>query len=111
MIGSGWDNLLYGRLEAVRTDSLAGGPNLKASNIIFTNGNKDPSLAMSIISSLSPSMPAIMIDGVAHGADICPAFYPNPPQSLIDALAQIGKIIDGWLQDAERSRVNPRSEL
>lgn len=76
---------------------LFGGDHIKsASNIIFSNGLRDPWSAGGVLETLNPSLPAIKIAGACHHEDLRPS-GPNDPQNLIDArLKEIG-IIKSWL--------------
>lgn len=74
-----------------------GGDHIKAaSNIIFSNGLRDPWSAGGVLETLSSTLPAIKIPGACHHEDL--RFSgPNDPQVLKDARKQELGIIRGWL--------------
>jgi lysosomal Pro-X carboxypeptidase len=76
-----------------------GGFNISAhSNIIFSNGNLDPWHAGGILTTIKPSLPAIMIDQGAHHLDLRFA-SANDPQSVIDARQKEFNYITTWLRE------------
>ena len=68
-----------------------------ASNIIFSNGLLDPWHTSGILTSLSPSLPAIVIPAAAHHLDLR---GPNPadPPYVTAARQQEEQIILGWIE-------------
>ncbi|KAI2800141.1 hypothetical protein BLOT_014051 [Blomia tropicalis] len=76
---------------------LFGGKNIKsASNIIFSNGLRDPWSAGGVLESLAPSLLAIKIPGACHHEDL--RFTgPNDPKQLLDARALEIKTLKSWL--------------
>ncbi|XP_017461785.1 PREDICTED: lysosomal Pro-X carboxypeptidase, partial [Rhagoletis zephyria] len=76
---------------------LFGGDHIKsASNIIFSNGDRDPWSAGGVLHTLNPTLPAIKIPGACHHEDLRPS-TPSDPQTLKDVRVQELKIIKGWL--------------
>lgn len=76
---------------------LFGGDHIKsASNIIFSNGDRDPWGAGGVHETLNPTLPAIKIPGACHHEDLRSS-GPNDPQTLKDVRVQELKIIKGWL--------------
>ncbi len=78
---------------------LFGGDHIKsATNIIFSNGDRDPWSAGGVLQTLNPTLPAIKISGACHHEDLR-ASGPNDTQAIKDARIQELNIIKGW-QDA-----------
>lgn len=76
---------------------LFGGDHIKtASNIIFSNGDRDPWSAGGVLETLNPTLPAIKIPGACHHEDLRPS-GPNDPQVLKDVRIKELRIIQGWL--------------
>ena len=76
-----------------------GGLDVKAtSNIIFSNGNLDPYSGGSILSSVSPVLPALYIINSAHHLDLR---SPDPadPVQITQARFSEEAIITGWITD------------
>jgi lysosomal Pro-X carboxypeptidase len=77
-----------------------GGKNLtdfrSYSNIIFTNGNLDPWSSGGINSTISSSLPAILITGGAHHLDLRSA-NKDDPESVIKARQEIVAFIQQWI--------------
>jgi len=86
-------NVYYGSRK------LATGP----TNILFVNGNIDPWHSLSVITNLSPTVTAILINGTAHCADMLPATSSSPP-GLAIAQKQISKKIGEWLSDYSKKK-------
>lgn len=83
--------------EKAKAVILFGGDHIKsASNIIFSNGLRDPWSAGGVLETLAPTLPAIKIPGACHHEDLRPS-GPNDPQALIDARFKEINIIKGWL--------------
>ena len=76
---------------------LFGGDHIKtASNIIFSNGERDPWSAGGVLETLNPTLPAIKVPHACHHEDL--RFSgPNDPQSLIDVRLREISIIKGWI--------------
>jgi len=72
--------------------------NLKesASNIIFSNGQYDPTHSMSIQANVSDTVTLLYIENAAHGLDLY-AETDNDPQSVIDARAIELQTIKKWI--------------
>lgn len=88
------------------TNTIYGGnkfPAYTTSNILFVNGDIDPWHALGVTQAVSPSIPAILIDGTAHCANVLPS-RANDPQSLVQARALTQKQIDQWLTAAMPTR-------
>ena len=84
---------------------LFGGDHIKsASNIIFSNGLRDPWSAGGVLETLAPSLPAIKIPGACHHEDLRSS-GPNDPQPLIDARFREINIIKGWLSSYYKKNV------
>lgn len=78
---------------------MFGGDHIKSlSNIIFSNGLRDPWSAGGVNQSLSDTLIAIQIPGACHHEDLRSA-GPNDPKPLIEARAKELKIISGWIKD------------
>jgi len=76
-----------------------GGSNLTgASNIILSNGDRDPWGAGGIYHNLSASVVAIKIEGGAHHYDLRFSSPLDTP-SVVRARAQEAAIVRGWIED------------
>lgn len=77
-----------------------GGKNLSDfryfTNIAFTNGNLDPWSSGGVLTTVTPSLPAIYIAGGAHHLDLRGS-NPNDPASVIAARQQIVALIQKWI--------------
>lgn len=73
---------------------------------VFTNGNLDPWHVGGILTSLSPSLPAILIDGGAHHLDL---FFSNPadPPSVIEARKVQLENIALWIEQKRAAVAHP----
>jgi len=82
----------WGKMEFAGFDFQA------ASNIIFSNGLLDPWHACGLLTTLNPSVPAIVIPEAAHHLDLR---APNDadPSYVTQARNQETAIIGGWLTD------------
>ena len=78
------------------TNTEYGNLNITVSNVVFVHGSLDPWHALGITSSVSPSAPAILIEGTAHCANLYPPSQDDP-QQLTDARALVGKLIGQWI--------------
>jgi len=78
------------------TNSVYGGDTLSTSNTIFTNGALDPWKALSVVNSKAPSVPSIMIEGVAHCANWYGPRSTDSP-ALIAARAQVAAYVGAFL--------------
>lgn len=74
-----------------------------ASNIVFSNGNYDPWSSAGVNASLSPSLPAVLIDTGAHHLDL---FFSNPadPPSVIAARDVELGYIKAWVKEFSSKR-------
>ncbi|KAJ8647886.1 hypothetical protein MRB53_000909 [Persea americana] len=77
-----------------------------ASNIIFSNGLRDPYSSGGVLQNISDSIVAIYTTQGAHCLDILPAL-PNDPDWLVSQRNMEKKIMEGWIADynANFSRV------
>jgi lysosomal Pro-X carboxypeptidase len=66
------------------------------SNIIFTNGNLDPWSSGGINSTITSSLPSILITGGAHHLDLRSA-NKDDPESVIKARQEIVTLIQQWI--------------
>ena len=73
-----------------------GGLKTSVTNVVFVHGSLDPWHALGITEDLSPSAPAILIEGTAHCANLYPP-AEDDPQQLKDARLAIGKLIGLWI--------------
>ena len=90
--------------EKVKALWLFGGEHIKsASNIIFSNGERDPWGAGGVHQTYNPTLPAIKIPHACHHEDLRPR-GPNDPQSLLDVRAKEVEIIKGWLASYYQER-------
>ena len=69
-----------------------------ASNIVFTNGAYDPWHTGGQLTSLSPSLPAMLLEGSAHHTDL---FFPHAddPPSVVAARSKQMAYIAAWLKE------------
>ncbi|CAL0321957.1 unnamed protein product [Lupinus luteus] len=100
-------NSLYGVLPQPHwVTTYYGGQDLKlilnrfASNIIFSNGLKDPYSSGGVLESISDSLIAVSSVNGFHCEDIHPE-TPSDPQWLISMRNTEVKIIKRWIQDYE----------
>ena len=82
------------------TNTEYGNLNISVSNVVFVHGSLDPWHALGITRDVSPSAPAILIEGTAHCANLYPPSQDDP-QQLKDARARIGKLIGHWIASQE----------
>nr|XP_027201070.1 lysosomal Pro-X carboxypeptidase-like [Dermatophagoides pteronyssinus] len=68
-----------------------------ATNIIFSNGLRDPWSAGGVLETLSDTLIAIKIPGACHHEDLR-SQGPNDPKILLEAREQELQIIGDWLQ-------------
>ncbi|XP_028808144.1 lysosomal Pro-X carboxypeptidase-like [Neltuma alba] len=94
---------LYGVLPQPHwVTTYYGGPGLKlklrrfASNIIFSNGLRDPYSSGGVLESISDSVVAVSTVNGSHCLDILEA-TPNDPQWLVMQRKSEVKIIKGWI--------------
>ena len=75
-----WENVNYGLYTNIKNELRY------ASNIIFSNGDKDPWSYGGIMTPLNDKLPVILIENASHHMDLR---SPNKadPQSVIDARA------------------------
>jgi len=66
------------------------------SNIIFTNGNLDPWSSGGVNSTITSSLPSILITGGAHHLDLR-ATNKDDPESVIKARQEIVAFIQQWI--------------
>ena len=78
------------------TNTEYGGLKTSVSKVVFVQGSLDPWHALGITEDLSPSAPAILIEGTAHCANLYPP-AEDDPQQLKDARLAIGKLIGIWI--------------
>nr|XP_027201266.1 lysosomal Pro-X carboxypeptidase-like [Dermatophagoides pteronyssinus] len=78
---------------------IFGGKNIQhtATNIIFSNGLKDPWSGGSVLESLSDSLIAIKIPGACHCEDLLTE-TTNDTKTVLDAREQELQIIRGWFE-------------
>lgn len=90
---------------------MFGGRKLKsASNIIFSTGLLDPWSSGSVLKSLSPTVAVITIPEGAHHLDLRAA-NPADPDSVVVARKNEKKIIQGWIQEANKSKKKLKKKL
>ena len=78
---------------------LFGGEKIKtATNIIFSNGERDPWMAGGVLKTYNPSLPSIIIPNACHHEDLRFA-GKDDPQELKDVRIQEIKIIKGWIDE------------
>lgn len=83
--------------EELKARWLFGGTNIStASNIIFSNGQRDPWSAGGVLQTYAPSLPAIIIEGACHHEDLR-STGPNDPIPLIRARQKEIMIIKDWI--------------
>ena len=66
------------------------------SNIAFTNGNLDPWSAGGLRTTVTPSLPAILITGGAHHLDLRAANKADPA-SVLKARQDVIALIEKWI--------------
>lgn len=81
-----------------RTNIFYGGRNITLTRVMFINGSIDPWHALGITKSSLPDVPAILINGTAHCANMYPDSPDDPPQ-LRQARAMIENQIRDWLKE------------
>ncbi|XP_043926183.1 putative serine protease K12H4.7 [Protopterus annectens] len=80
-----------------QTNENYGGYSIKSSRIVFPNGNIDPWHFLGITKQISEELPAVLIKGVAHCANMYPARPEDLPQ-LVSAREYIGQLLQKWLE-------------
>lgn len=80
-----------------QTNENYGGYNIKSSQIVFPNGDIDPWHFLGITKEISEDLPAVLIQGVAHCANMYPARAQDLPQ-LVSAREYIGLLLEKWLK-------------
>ncbi|XP_059931536.1 thymus-specific serine protease [Gadus macrocephalus] len=80
-----------------QTNECYGGYNIRTSRIVFPNGAIDPWHALGVTQDISPELPAILIQGTAHCANMYPARCQDLPQ-LAQARDHIGVLLQHWLK-------------
>ncbi|CAL8350488.1 unnamed protein product [Lota lota] len=84
--------------EAVaQTNECYGGYDIRTTRIVFPNGAIDPWHALGVTQDISPELPAILIEGTAHCANMYPARGQDLPQ-LAQARDHIGVLLQQWLK-------------
>lgn len=68
------------------------------SRVLWVNGEVDPWHGLSVLKSLSPSMPAIWVPGASHHAWTHPSRSDDQP-SVVEAREKIRKQVDLWLNE------------
>lgn len=81
-------------------NTVYGGLDIDATNVIFPSGSIDPWHALGVTQDMT-SMPQdseipLFIVGTSHCADL-PTPTPYDPQSLTDARVSIASAVSGWL--------------
>lgn len=81
-----------------------GGREMKsASNIIFSNGLRDPWSAGGVLETLSDTLVSIKIPGACHHEDLR-AQGSNDPKPLLEARKQEVEIIKRWLEEYHKQQ-------
>ena len=88
------------------TNTEYGGLKTSVTNVVFVHGSLDPWHALGITQDLSPSAPAILIEGTAHCANLYPPAQDDP-QQLKDARVAIGKLIGLWIDQSNNTTYYP----
>ncbi|RWS31159.1 lysosomal Pro-X carboxypeptidase-like protein, partial [Leptotrombidium deliense] len=98
--------------EPLKAELIFGGLNISAaSNIIFSNGNRDPWSAGGVLKSISSSLTAIHIPNACHHEDLRPSGANDPP-ALLQARQTEVQIIKFWINNYyERINFKPRNWL
>jgi lysosomal Pro-X carboxypeptidase len=87
------------RPQPLKAQTMFGGKNITAaSNIIFSNGDRDPWSAGGVLDTVSSSVISLKIPGACHHEDLRPV-GPNDPQSLLDVRRKELDIIQNWIHD------------
>lgn len=83
---------------------LFGGKDIKsASNIIFSNGDRDPWSAGGVLETLNPTLPSLIIHGACHHEDLRPAAATDSP-ILVETRRKELSIIKGWIDSYYKER-------
>ena len=83
--------------EIHKAYEMFGGRNITAaSNIIFSNGERDPWSAGGVLKSINPTVIAIIIPNACHHEDLRSS-GPNDPKSLLTARELEINIIKDWI--------------
>lgn len=91
-----WENVNYGLYTNIKAQLRY------ASNIIFSNGDKDPWSYGGIMTDLNEKLFVIIIENASHHMDLR---SPNKddPQSVIDARGQEISIIKYWIEEKAKA--------
>lgn len=85
--------------DASRAEMLWGGRNIRAaSNIIFSNGDRDPWSAGGVLEDVNDSIHVIKIPNACHHEDLR-ATGPNDPSILKEVRQKEIKIIRRWINE------------
>ncbi|XP_074601457.1 lysosomal Pro-X carboxypeptidase-like isoform X2 [Brevipalpus obovatus] len=90
----------YGIMSDIyKAEQLFGGQNIStATNIIFSNGERDPWAPGGFYRQISPSLVNILIPHACHHEDLRPT-GPNDPPSLLAIRRKEVEIITQWIKD------------
>ncbi|KAM6184935.1 thymus-specific serine protease [Rhynchocyon petersi] len=87
-----------------QTNSYYGGQTLRATQVLFINGDADPWHVLSITKSLGPSESALLIPNASHCLDMSPE-KPSDSPSLRLARQKIFQQLQTWLRLAKERLV------
>ena len=83
--------------DPTRAEMLWGGKRIQAaSNIIFSNGERDPWYAGGVLDEVNPSIHIIKIPNACHHEDLRPS-GPNDPPALLQVREKEATIIRDWI--------------
>ena len=81
-----------------------------ASNILFSNGRLDPWSGGGVLSTISPTLPAVVIPSGAHHIDLMFS-DPADPADVTAARAEEIGILHGWMEQAAKQRMAAAAQV
>ena len=87
--------------NVAQSNTRYGSDHPEGTRVLWVNGEVDPWHGLSVLKTLSPSMPAIWVPGASHHAWTHPTL-PTDQKTVIDARKKIREQVRAWLQGPSR---------